>query len=157
MNKYGSVLYGVNGERNAGPTPGACRDTRSIEPGALDPCRGRNLYRWQLTKAGFLAFAISSSAAALASLTWQVAANNNFPAAAGHERDDSMMALLRSQIKHVIYVGKESRTYDQVLGDLEVGNSDPSLILLAEPITPNHHALARTFVTLDNFLVSGGG
>jgi hypothetical protein len=41
------------------------------------------------------------------------------------------------------------------LGDLEVGNSDPSLSLFPEPISPNHHALARTFVTLDKFYDSG--
>ena len=66
------------------------------------------------------------------------------------------MDFLRSQIKHVIYIVKENRTYDQVLGDLEVGNGDPSLTVFPEPISPNHHALARDFVTLDNFHDSGG-
>jgi YVTN family beta-propeller protein len=155
VNKQGSVLYVVNGKTNAGPNPGACRDTLSTEPGALDPCTGRNLYMWQLTKAGFLSLQMPS-AVRLAKLTWQVAANNNFPAVAGHQKDDAMMAFLRSRIKHVIYIVKENRTYDQVLGDLEVGNGDPSLALFPEPISPNHHALARNYVTLDNFLVSGG-
>src|SRR5262249_9539665 len=50
---------------------------------------------------------------------------------------------------------KENRSYDQVLGDLEVGNGDPQLTLFPEHLTPNHHAIARNFVTLDNFLVSG--
>jgi hypothetical protein len=58
-----------------------------------------------------------------------------------------------SPIKHVIYVIKENRTFDQVLGDLGKGNGDPSLCIFGEDVTPNHHALARDFVTLDNFYV----
>ncbi|MBI5281887.1 MAG: bifunctional YncE family protein/alkaline phosphatase family protein [Candidatus Solibacter usitatus] len=57
-------------------------------------------------------------------------------------------------IEHVIYVVKENRTYDQVLGDLGIGNGDPSLCLFTEEIAPNHHKLAREFVLLDNFYVS---
>ncbi len=58
-----------------------------------------------------------------------------------------------SPIKYVIYIVKENRTFDQVLGDLGRGNGDPSLCIFPESITPNHHALARDFVTLDNFYV----
>jgi YVTN family beta-propeller protein len=58
-----------------------------------------------------------------------------------------------SPIKHVIYVIKENRTYDQVLGDMKEGNGDPSLCLFGEDVTPNQHALAREFVLLDNFYV----
>jgi YVTN family beta-propeller protein len=58
-----------------------------------------------------------------------------------------------SPIKHVIYVIKENRTYDQVLGDMKEGNGDPSLCLFGEQVTPNQHALAREFVLLDNFYV----
>ncbi|MBI3414748.1 MAG: SMP-30/gluconolactonase/LRE family protein [Verrucomicrobia bacterium] len=61
----------------------------------------------------------------------------------------------RSPIKYCIYVIKENRTYDQVLGDLPVGNGDPSLCLFPEKVTPNHHQLAREFVLLDNFYVDG--
>ncbi len=56
-----------------------------------------------------------------------------------------------SPIKHVFYVIKENRTYDQVFGDMGEGNGDPSLCLFTEKVTPNHHALAREFVLLDNF------
>ena len=56
-----------------------------------------------------------------------------------------------SPIQHVIYVIKENRTYDQVLGDLEKGNGDKSLVLFGEKITPNFHRLARDFVLYDNF------
>ncbi|MGD0201454.1 MAG: bifunctional YncE family protein/alkaline phosphatase family protein [Bryobacteraceae bacterium] len=57
-------------------------------------------------------------------------------------------------IRHVIYIVKENRTYDQVLGDLREGNGDPSLVLFGEQVTPNHHKLAREFVLLDNFYVN---
>lgn len=58
-----------------------------------------------------------------------------------------------SPIKYVLYLIKENRTYDQILGDLSQGDGDPSLCLFPEKITPNHHALAREFVLLDNFYV----
>ncbi|MFL6465741.1 MAG: bifunctional YncE family protein/alkaline phosphatase family protein [Bryobacteraceae bacterium] len=56
-----------------------------------------------------------------------------------------------SPIQHVIYVIKENRTYDQVLGDMEKGNGDKSLTLFGEQVTPNLHQLARDFVLYDNF------
>lgn len=58
-----------------------------------------------------------------------------------------------SPIKHCIYVIKENRTYDQVFGDIPEGNGDPHLCLFPERVTPNHHALVREFVLLDNFYV----
>jgi DNA-binding beta-propeller fold protein YncE len=61
----------------------------------------------------------------------------------------------KSPIKHVIYVIKENRTYDQVLGDLKVGDGDPSLNIFGEDITPNEHKLALQFGVLDNFYDSG--
>ena len=59
-----------------------------------------------------------------------------------------------SPIEHVLYIVKENRTYDQVLGDMKEGNGDASLVLFGEKITPNHHKLAREFVLLDNFYVN---
>ena len=59
-----------------------------------------------------------------------------------------------SPIRHVIYIVKENRSWDQVLGDMGKGNCDPSLVLFGEKITPNQHKLARDFVLLDNFYVS---
>ena len=58
-----------------------------------------------------------------------------------------------SPIQHVLYVIKENRTYDQILGDMPQGRGDPNLCLFPEKITPNHHKLAREFVLLDNFYV----
>ncbi len=59
----------------------------------------------------------------------------------------------KSPIKHVFYIIKENRTYDQVLSDMPGGNGDTSLLLFGEKITPNQHKLARDFVLLDNFYV----
>ena len=58
-------------------------------------------------------------------------------------------------IRHVIYIIKENRTYDQILGDLGVGNGMPGLTMYGEEITPNEHKLARQFGVLDNFYDSG--
>jgi YVTN family beta-propeller protein len=60
-----------------------------------------------------------------------------------------------SLFKHVIYVIKENRTYDQVLGDMKEGNGDRELVMFGEKVTPNHHALARQFTLFDNFYCSG--
>jgi DNA-binding beta-propeller fold protein YncE len=58
-------------------------------------------------------------------------------------------------IHHVIYIIKENRTYDQVLGDLKPGDGDPSLTMYGADITPNQHKLALQFGVLDNFYDSG--
>ncbi len=60
-----------------------------------------------------------------------------------------------SVFKHVLYVIKENRTYDQVFGDMPEGDGDPKLCMFPELVTPNHHKLAREFVLLDNFYCSG--
>jgi YVTN family beta-propeller protein len=60
-----------------------------------------------------------------------------------------------SVFKHVVYIIKENRTYDQVLGDLKEGNGDPSLCIFGERVTPNQHKLARQFALLDNTYCSG--
>ena len=64
-------------------------------------------------------------------------------------------ATEENPIRHVIYVLKENRTYDQILGDLGVGDGDPSLTMYGADITPNEHALAKQFGVLDNFYDSG--
>jgi YVTN family beta-propeller protein len=58
-----------------------------------------------------------------------------------------------SPIKHVFYVIRENRTYDQVFGDMGRGDSDPTLCLFGDDVTTNAHALAREFGVLDNFYV----
>jgi hypothetical protein len=60
-----------------------------------------------------------------------------------------------SPIKYCLYIIKENRTYDQVLGDMPQGNGDPKLCLFPQKVTPNLHKIAREFVLLDNFYVDG--
>jgi YVTN family beta-propeller protein len=60
-----------------------------------------------------------------------------------------------SLIKHVVYVIKENRTYDQVLGDVEAGNGDARLCIFGERVTPNQHKLVREFALLDNTYCAG--
>ena len=91
-------------------------------------------------------------AAKLGELTAQTIKNNQIqPDMAQAARQ----ALNNPGIEHVIYIIKENRTYDQVLGDLPQGNGDASLTLFGRDITPNQHALAERFVLLDNFYCSG--
>jgi len=97
----------------------------------------------------------------LSSLTNQVAANNGWRLE-NDLRDTATMNFLRSHIQHVIYIVKENRTFDQVLGDLTNGaNGDPTLAIFGRRITPNFHRISTDFVTLDNFFdtgeVSGNG
>ncbi len=60
-----------------------------------------------------------------------------------------------SPIKYVMYIIKENRTYDQVFGDMDKGNGDPSLCMFPRQVTPNHHKLAEEFVLLDNLYCNG--
>jgi DNA-binding beta-propeller fold protein YncE len=144
----GKYMYVVNGKSPTGPNPGYCYGGIVASKTAAI-CKGSNEYDLQLIKAGFQSFPVPAPDE-LIPLTRQVAANNNFgrivPTA-----DQLTMAALRSKIQHVIYIIKENRTYDQILGDLEVGNGDPDLTEFGQATTPNLHSLARTFVTLDNF------
>jgi YVTN family beta-propeller protein len=86
----------------------------------------------------------------LARLSQQV--HRNSPYTDGHVPPSAPFALGNScPIRHVIYIIKENRTYDQVFGDIKEGNGDPELCLFPEEVTPNHHALVREFVLFDNF------
>ena len=148
----GGMLYIVNGRSDPGPNPLGCTGN-SYDKARAAGCRARNRYVLQLSHAGFLALPTPAERD-LPELTDRVAANNRFLTRTD-PHDAAVMAALRKRIKHVIYIIKENRTYDQVLGDLGRGNSDPSLALFGEAITPNEHALARQFVALDNFYDSG--
>jgi DNA-binding beta-propeller fold protein YncE len=94
---------------------------------------------------------VSDVMAKLDDYTREVDDNNRF-------RDKPMAIKFtkgNNPIRHVIYVLKENRTYDQVFGDLKVGNGDPSLTLYGADITPNQHKLALQFGVIDNFYDSG--
>lgn len=86
----------------------------------------------------------------LAEYTQTVLANSPYKDA----KLDAPTPAVFANIKHVIYIIKENRTYDPMLGDMKQGNGDPSLVLFGERITPNQHKIASEFVLLDNFYVS---
>ncbi|MFB3902274.1 MAG: bifunctional YncE family protein/alkaline phosphatase family protein [Acidobacteriota bacterium] len=105
--------------------------------------------------------------AQLANYTLAVAENNHLArlsrgtSPTGAARSASARAIpLRpgepSFIEHVVYIIKENRSYDQLFGDLEKGNGEPSLVMFGAGIADNHRKLAREFVLLDNFYASGG-
>jgi DNA-binding beta-propeller fold protein YncE len=107
---------------------------------------------------GTVAFLPVPTAEQLAGFTQTVLASSPYrdEILYGSNNDEQALRFSRAEgraspIQHVIYVIKENRTYDQVLGDLEKGNGDKSLNLFGEQITPNLHELAREFITYDNF------
>ena len=152
----GKQVFVVNRKSPPGPNPKGCAPELAIYRGQPDACGGENQYIYQLEKAGLLEFPMPDQHA-LAATTLQVAANIGLPNASERDAADARMAQIRARVKHVIFIIKENRTYDQVLGDLAVGNGDPHLALLGWGLSPNHHRLARQFVTLDNFYEFGRG
>ena len=87
----------------------------------------------------------------LARQTRQVLADNAVSAPWDADAAQAAARVASLPIQHVLYIIKENRTYDQVLGDLPQGNGDPALTLFGKDVTPNLHALASRFVLLDNF------
>ncbi|HZU85111.1 MAG TPA: hypothetical protein VE987_19400, partial [Polyangiaceae bacterium] len=161
----GTWMYIVNGKSVTGPNPGhlagsTAEITSITYPGgnaaAAAAARAANQYQFQLERASLVSAPVPG-AEELDRLTRIVAANN-FYGASVRADDERVMSFLRQHIKHVIYVVKENRTYDQILGDLGNGaNGDASLTQFGAAITPNLHQLARGFVTLDNFMDPGDG
>ena len=154
----GKMLYVVNGKSIPGPNTRRCA-ANDYSAARQAHCRSPNQYILQLSHAGFLAVP-TPSAHDLPELTRTVAANDHLYVRENAE-DQRLMSALHQRIKHIIYIVRENRTYDQLLGDLPVGNGDPRLAEFGHVITPNAHALALDFVTLDNFYdtgeVSGNG
>ena len=150
-------LFVLDTKGQAGPNRGWCAQTSRMKQqgDCAKPGVGRasNDYILQLVRSHLLTIPIPS-AKTLATLTPRALANARIGAAASRA-DTLRMAELRKRIKHVIYIVKENRTYDQVLGDLPRGNGDPSITQFGRALTPNQHALAEQFVTLDDFRVSG--
>jgi DNA-binding beta-propeller fold protein YncE len=153
VSRDGKRVFVANAKSPTGPNPLNCRVNTGIDAHHDDACRAANQYNWQIEKAGFLTFSTPSDSE-LPKLTAQVASNNRWGESLNAE-DQAKLAFLKSHIHHVIYIVKENRTYDQMLGDLEVGNGDPKLAIFGKAMTPNQHQLARQFVDLDNFYDSG--
>ena len=90
----------------------------------------------------------------LAAYTRQVYANTPGLNTKTAQLGPDMKATL-GKIKHVLYIIRENRTYDQVFGDIKAGNGDPSLTIFGAQVTPNAHALASHYVLLDNLYCNG--
>ncbi|HEV2279126.1 MAG TPA: hypothetical protein VGS02_13170 [Acidobacteriaceae bacterium] len=151
VSRDGKWLYDVNSKSDPGANP---RFYGPPDPEAKSIAgKAANQYILQLEKAGLQAIPVPSRKQ-LAWLTRRVA-QNDFLNSVPNPQDAMTMDALRAHIKHVIYIVKENRTYDQVLGDLDRGNGDPSLAEFGQVVTPNQHRLATQFVDLDNTLCSG--
>jgi YVTN family beta-propeller protein len=166
----GTWMYVINGKSNTGPNPGyGFGNLGSIKyitpPGGPFPGgnsaeaarqRANNQYQFQLEHASLVSAQVPEGNDLL-DLTSRVAANNGYRPQSG-EYDAGVMNFLHSKIKHIIYIVKENRTFDQILGDLGNGsNGDPSLALFGQGVTPSFHRMASDFVTLDNFMDPGDG
>ncbi|OYY79691.1 MAG: hypothetical protein B7Y43_01120 [Sphingomonas sp. 28-62-20] len=150
----GARVFVINRKSPPGPNPDGCAPKLAVTKAQPTACGAANQYIYQLEKAGLLQFPMPG-ARDLALTSRQVASNIGLGDAAARATAETVMAAVRARIKHVIFIVKENRTYDQVLGDLPVGNGDPHLAILGKALSPNHHALATDFVTLDNFYDSG--
>jgi YVTN family beta-propeller protein len=141
VNKDGAKLYVCTFKSNSGPNPsnGPAPNTKFVVTRS-----------WPLEKAQLNIIPVPDHET-LAALSHQVDDNNGV----ANRHTDPMMAFLRSRIEHIIYIVKENKTYDQVLGDLPRGNGDPSLTQYPQAVSPNHHSLAMSFGLLDNFYDTG--
>ncbi|GAC1340646.1 MAG: alkaline phosphatase family protein [Acetobacteraceae bacterium] len=161
----GSWMYIINGKNDTGPNPGyRYSNTDKLAPNTYpggnvpELVRGAlaNQYQFQLERASLVSAQVPTSAD-LPALTAQVALNNGY-SVAPVASDVATMNTMRGRIQHVIYIVKENRTFDQMLGDLGNGsNGDPTLTVFGKRITPNLHGAASKFVTLDNFMDPGDG
>ncbi len=148
---YVANVKGV-GSRNAD-----WRGTRSV--------KGKSVYGYNTHDyLGTVSLVPLASVAELSPLTQKVLANNRMTEAvsalAPPRADAPPRALPQrhgepSPIKHVLYIIKENRTYDQVFGDVKRGEGDPDLCIFGQEVTPNAHKLVDEFVLLDNFYCSG--
>jgi len=145
----GSELYVANGKGlGAGPNPNG-----------PTPYHGssEDQYSGSMIKGTLSFIDVPRNAGQLQKLTRQVIRNNDFRKGTAVRGADVGTKIIPrrvgepSPIKHVIYVIKENRTYDQEFGSLGKGNGDPSLNLFGDDSAPNARTLQREFVTLDNF------
>lgn len=161
----GSTMYIINGKNATGPNPANLYATTSLltsvnYPGgnaaAQTAAALANEYQFQLERSSLLTAPVPT-ATALPALTAQVAQNNAY-SATPVANDATVMNFLSARIQHVIYIVKENRTFDQLLGDLTNGaQASAALAQFGKRMTPNYHRLASQFVTLDNFFNPGDG
>ncbi|HEY8181169.1 MAG TPA: beta-propeller fold lactonase family protein [Thermoanaerobaculia bacterium] len=136
LTRIGSTIF-VASAKGAGSAP----DPARLNVGAM-PAKTRDYTLGQLD-GSVLSF---PEDIALANLSKRVAKANGW--------DTKRTAAKYPPFKHVIYIIKENRTYDQVFGEMPEGDGDPSLSFFTESIAPNHHALAKRFGLYDRFFVN---
>jgi DNA-binding beta-propeller fold protein YncE len=137
------LLVGTNKGRGSGPNPKPIAKTSDGRP--------RYPYGPALIHGSLARIPLAELRANLSAYTKQVSETN----ALRGNTDRVTFPGGGNKIRHVIYIIKENRTYDQVFGDLGAGDGDPSLTMYGEDITPNQHKLTRQFGILDNFYDSG--
>lgn len=143
----GSHLFVANAKGlGAGPNDGPGHPNPVIDgTGGISPAE----YVGSMIAGTLSTVGLPLSQSTLAHGAAQVAANDGFKGAGGSGGQGASAAV--QPIKHVIYVVRENRTYDQEFGSLGKGNGDPSLNLFGDDSAPNSRALESNFVTLDNF------
>ncbi|MGD0105927.1 MAG: bifunctional YncE family protein/alkaline phosphatase family protein [Rhodopila sp.] len=161
----GSWMYIINGKSDTGPNPqylygNTALITHITYPGgntaAAAAGRASNEYQFQLEHSTLVSAQVPGGSD-LSAMTAQVAKNNLY-SVPENSSDAVVMNFMHEKIQHVIYIVKENRTFDQILGDLANGaDADPSLVAFGRSITPNFHRLATNFVTLDNFMDPSDG
>jgi DNA-binding beta-propeller fold protein YncE len=137
------ILIATAKGRGSGPNP------KSI--GKTSDGRPRYPYGPALINGSLARIPLVDLSANLSTFTKQVSETN----AVRGNADRVPFAAGENKIRHVIYIIKENRTYDQVFGDIGAGDGDPSLTMYGEDVTPNQHKLALQFGVLDNFYDSG--
>ena len=148
----GNMLYVATGKgRGTGPNVAPQPTAKNPPPGLSTRIKRPHTYIATLLYGSLASIDRGEAQKNLEELTKQVMASNMMQAAQNH----LVFTTGTNPIHHVIYIIRENRTYDQILGDLEVGDGDPSLTMYGKDITPNVHKLALQFGVLDNFYDSG--
>ncbi|HEV7488408.1 MAG TPA: bifunctional YncE family protein/alkaline phosphatase family protein [Thermoanaerobaculia bacterium] len=136
----GDDLIVVNGKgRGTQANPNRAQPGKKLPPDSRDYTLGQ-------LDGSLISITAGVTTSKLASFTKRVANANGWNTTRGASR--------YPPFKHVIYIIKENRTYDQVLGDMKEGDGDASLVFFPENVSPNHHALARRFGLFDRFFVN---
>ncbi|HYM59392.1 MAG TPA: beta-propeller fold lactonase family protein [Thermoanaerobaculia bacterium] len=136
----GDTLFVANAKGHGTvPNPGRTQPNKKLQPGTLN-------YTLSQLRGSITPLRTTWRTGELAKLSARVAGSNNWTRPADSGR--------YPPFRHVIYIIKENRTYDQVFGDMAAGDGDPSLLFFGRAISPNHHALADRFGLFDRFFVN---
>jgi hypothetical protein len=149
---HGDRLYVATGKgKGTGPNQAPQPKPANPPPNEAKRLNRPRTYIATMLHGSLATIDLPEATAQLPQLTEQTIANNLMNAA----QKTIAFEAGGNPIRHVIYIIKENRTYDQIFGDLGAGDGDSSLTMYGDDITPNLHALARQFGVLDNFYDSG--